>query len=456
MINARVAALGLLSCCAAQAGAASPLVVHEWGTFTSFQDAVGRTIAGINVDDEPVPAFVHRLGSLPVFQSTSLPATWSQGAPSCHPAVTLRLETPVMYFYPPADWTPAAFDVRATFNGGWLTEFFPAAKADAGQFPNELTANTRGSLHWQSLQLDPGATMRMPQTTAGVWLAPRNVAAELVSDPHSREAEKYLFYRGVGHLEAPVVIRERNGGWDVALRGHSALANLPRVWIVEVMPDGRVRYQSSAVRGHSLHVPAFPKSPTDAGSGLAALRGELTTALEAEGLFADEAAAMLATWKLSYFESPGLRVFFLLPQSWTDAQLPLSISTPAQVTRVMVGRVELVTAGQREALGKLQALSLDAFPRLPLYYHDNRALKASNQEGRSLSQLYEFTGREVPESLRLYESLGRFRDALMVHTLQSSSDDSRRAILRRAIAAYSACIPAEQSEFKSAQSTSGK
>lgn len=455
-MNARVAVLGLMACCAAQAGAAAPLVVHEWGTFTSFQDADGKTIAGINVDDEPVPAFVHRLGNLPVFQTTSLPATWSQGAPSCHPAVTLRLETPVLYFYPPADWTPTAFDVRATFNGGWLTEFYPAASADAGQFPGELGADTRGSLHWQSLQLDAGAGSWMPQTSAGVWLAPRNVKAALVTDPRSREAEKYLFYRGVGHLDAPLVVRERDGGWQVTLRESSALADLPRVWIVEVFPDGRVRHQSAAVRGRSLHLQAFAKGTASGKTSLPALQRELAEALTAQGLFADEAAAMLATWKLSYFESAGLRVFFLLPQSWTDAQLPLSLSTPADVTRVMVGRIELVTARQRETLAKLQALSLDAFPRLPLYYQDNRALRASNQAGRSLLQLYEFTGHEAPESLRLYESLGRFRDALMVHTLQSTGDDSRRATLRRAIAAYSACVPAERPELKPAQLTSGK
>ena len=68
------------------------MVVHEWGTFTSFQDEQGQTIPGINVDDEPVPLFVHRLGDVPIFTHAALPAKWSQGAPRCHPDVTLRLE----------------------------------------------------------------------------------------------------------------------------------------------------------------------------------------------------------------------------------------------------------------------------------------------------------------------------------------------------------------------------
>ena len=37
-------------------------VAHEWGTFTSFQDEGGNAISRINIDDEPVPDFVHKLG----------------------------------------------------------------------------------------------------------------------------------------------------------------------------------------------------------------------------------------------------------------------------------------------------------------------------------------------------------------------------------------------------------
>jgi hypothetical protein len=68
----------------AVARAAETLVVHEWGTFTSFQDPDGVTIPGINVDDEPVPPFVHRLSGFPILTAGSYPAAWSQGAPRCH------------------------------------------------------------------------------------------------------------------------------------------------------------------------------------------------------------------------------------------------------------------------------------------------------------------------------------------------------------------------------------
>lgn len=429
-----------LSCTAASADVA-PLVVHEWGTFTSFQDANGETIAGINVDDEPVPGFVHRLGNPPIFGLNSLPAAWSQGAPSCHPDVTLRLETPVLYFYPPAQWTPVPFDVQAAFVGGWLTEYYPAAAAEGGAFPRMLDAQARGSLTWHNLTLDPGAGALLHQPSSHVWLAPRKVQASVVMNPETREAEKYLFYRGVGHLDAPLVFGERQGGFDITLRfGEYSLTTLPRIWLVEVLPGGAVRYRTLDAGGRSTRA-ELPFTVDGTPNRLPELRRELTEALISEGLFADEAAAMLDTWRLSYFESEGVRAFFLLPRSWTDSRLPLQLSIPADVTRVMVGRVELVSAHQRAMLEKLHALPDASFPSQPLYAQNPALLSTLARTRGPLSALYRSSGREVPESLKAYESLGRFRDALLIHELRRTSDETQRTRLRRVLNSYGACVP---------------
>src|SRR5207302_8737270 len=83
----------LLCLCSVCAHAATgPLVVHEWGTFTSLQDETGRAIGGINSDDEPVPRFVHDLNRLLILKPEEMPPVCFQGAPRCHPCVTLRLE----------------------------------------------------------------------------------------------------------------------------------------------------------------------------------------------------------------------------------------------------------------------------------------------------------------------------------------------------------------------------
>lgn len=37
------------------------LIVHGWGTFTTLQNDAGQDLFGINIDEEPVPDFVHNL-----------------------------------------------------------------------------------------------------------------------------------------------------------------------------------------------------------------------------------------------------------------------------------------------------------------------------------------------------------------------------------------------------------
>src|SRR5438309_4602864 len=70
------------------------LVVHEWGTFTSLQNEQGNTVGGINTDDEPLPRFVHDL-----LRGRS-DASSGKGIPGgVRNEITMRLETPVMYFH---------------------------------------------------------------------------------------------------------------------------------------------------------------------------------------------------------------------------------------------------------------------------------------------------------------------------------------------------------------------
>ena len=110
-----------------------PLTVHEWGTFTALQDDDGAAVGAINTDDEPVPYFVCIDGAVqtPSAHSELSPVlAQSKGIVSCHPGVTMRLETPVIYFYPPEDGRkPAPVNVHVTFRGGWLTEHYPPRRA---------------------------------------------------------------------------------------------------------------------------------------------------------------------------------------------------------------------------------------------------------------------------------------------------------------------------------------
>ena len=75
-----------------------------------------------------------------------------------------------------------------------------------------------------------------------------------------------------------------------------------------------------------------------------AVADDLAARLTESGLYAKEARAMVNTWKSSYFQADGIRVLFVLPQSWTDSFIPIRIQpAPKQVVRVMVGRLEMLS-----------------------------------------------------------------------------------------------------------------
>ena len=82
-----------------------------------------------------------------------------------------------------------------------------------------------------------------------------------------------------------------------------------------------------------------------------ALKANLMASLIADGLFTDEAKAMVDTWERSYFLTPGLRALYLLPQAQTEGLIPLTIVPPPRVlTRTMVIRLELLAPSAEAAL----------------------------------------------------------------------------------------------------------
>lgn len=356
----------LLSACPALGNSrteGNQLVVHEWGTFTSLQDETGRAIGGLNINDEPLPKFVHRLAgpTAPVD-----PAALSKGFATLHPEVTMRLETPVVYFYPPAngDKIPVV-DVSVAFRGGLLSEFYP--RGDAG--PAGASAGTKdlgkinGTLGWKNVTIGAGGD-RLPVTDLHVWLAPR-LARHAAPLTVGAESEQYLFYRGVAQLDAPVrVVRSGGSGEQIRLfdgrpaKAQASPLKLRAMWLAEFRADGACAYRKidavpAAAEGNPVGQPASFTEGEFSVINVDKLRVEMHAALVADGLFDEEASAMLETWKLSYFKSVGQRLFFLVPRDWTDGVLPLTVSKPCDLTRVMMGRIELVTPAQRQSIKRL-------------------------------------------------------------------------------------------------------
>src|SRR5258708_21510706 len=83
----------------------------------------------------------------------------------------------------------------------------------------------------------------------------------------------------------------------------------------------------------------------------AELGRKLEESLVKEGLYPREAAAMVKPWKDSWFEEEGLRVLYVLPRAWTARTLPMEMQPePAELTRVMVGRAEVLSPATEQQL----------------------------------------------------------------------------------------------------------
>jgi hypothetical protein len=280
----------------------------------------------------------------------------------------MRLETPVIYFHPPAgSSTVRPFDVNVSFRGGVLNEFYPTAKASIALDMDRIDTKMRagvltlwdgyvlnnyvvGALRWSGVSLKE--TVPLPRTTSRVWLAPRAVRSAGVALP-SGEGERYLFYRGVAHLDALVQTELMSS--SVRLRAPQHLVwmrdssmTIPRLWLVDVRADGRAAFseREALVIAKDAESRELGTLPLFAGAdysatGIANLRQSMKKGLMSAGLFDDEAEAMLETWRDSYFNAPGLRLLYLVPNAWTSYFLPLRISAPNELTRVLVGRIDL-------------------------------------------------------------------------------------------------------------------
>jgi hypothetical protein len=477
------ASLGSLLGVAVPTRATDAVIVHEWGTFTCIQDDQGHSIGGINVDDEPVPYFVSsvavgvapqygsfRTGNLglPPYQADK---AWISG----DPRVTMRLETPVLYIYPPKGHAPTSvppLDVHVDFHGGVLSQFYPHADFSglpllnfpeqpnmSGKFPyvdkkTGITEKTTTSLDWKGVQL--GSTEKAIETDDKVWTTPRETSSPLLqvkfSDPDNQgiaktfiQAEHFLFYRGVGHLDSPLRLEDWVRG-EVGTTTHLRILRqnidenetYPEAWLAEIHQDGTTAFQTVSSFGgqkRDVGTGVHPLATVDLTSSasfkstdfsvdnLAKLKTSMQDALVKEGLYPDEASAMLRTWELSYFKSPGLRFFYIVPRAWVDKVLPLKVTgAPTNITRVMVGRIELVTDAQRTALARLSegpcpdlsSLKKAARAALETSMLPKTELEAFYRGEKPLSEL----GITIPPLVQDYLSLGRFRDALVVHEQQ--------------------------------------
>jgi hypothetical protein len=247
-------------------------------------------------------------------------------------AGTVRMETPVLYFYAPA---PITANVDVVFRQGVITEWYPHA---AGADPRN---GQDGWIRWPNVRVTPGAATEFPiEPGASHYYAARATDAAPVEV--ASQKERFLFYRGVGWFAPPLsATMNASGEATVWSPSNDPLGDI----IVFDNHGGTIAYgvQHGAKGRLTMARPAVDDDVTG-------LQRELERILIANGLYAKEAEAMVATWTDSWFEE-GTRIFYVVPRATVDAILPLAITpAPQQIERVFVGRLELASAASRAAV----------------------------------------------------------------------------------------------------------
>jgi hypothetical protein len=323
------------------------LIVHEWGTFTSFAGSDGvyldyRTRVGGDLPDFVLDR--QRQASASTTQPTQFsPYLFSKGA---IPTLS-RMETPVTYFY--TDRWPTKVQVNVDFPSGLFTEFYPPIKkmtpivTAAEKSGKALPIVGGGMLDWGDVTLIPQMTpmeVDLPIVSQGDhYAAARDTDSDYVqvTDSHGViHSEKFLFYRGICNIYLPL---------DLKCLGHDQFqlsdpGNTPitAAFLIQI-EGGKVRFQ----RYGEIHGPRMLKLPSEQ-SSLDSLADAMTHDLTASGLYDKEANAMVATWRTSWFGEDGTRLLYILPAAMADANLPLTITPkPQKMVRVMVGRLEAMT-----------------------------------------------------------------------------------------------------------------
>lgn len=350
-------------------------VVHEWGTDTVVVGSDGSLQRGLHHEEEDLPSFVYdriKAGAL-------LGGTFS-------PSVMIKMETPVTYFYSDL---PRTVRAAVSFPKGVLTQWYPGVASFLPSIaqPSALGANNplgyadpvldptfpfvsdrcrakfgtvgSGLLDWGSISVlarDPQLAPPPPLAALDKfsWSYARDVASNPVQVGNG-ETERFLFYRGLGNFELPVKVNVSGsgigglGGNPIRLKNQFAEA-IGSVFMMNVRDDAAVF--SEFPRGIAPGGELVDELPTLAGASpidvyADRLSKAVTSALDGTGLYHDEAVAMVNTWKRQWFRTPGARLLYVIPQSWTDASIPLTIEPkPDALLRVMLIRVEIITPEQ--------------------------------------------------------------------------------------------------------------
>jgi hypothetical protein len=310
----------------------SDLTVHEWGTFTAIAGKDGRAVEWAPLDTSAdLPQFVEHISD----------ANFKLGLRG-----TMRMETPVLYFYSPRDVTVSA---RVAFSKGLITEWYP--QADRVQ-PSVVLHNTSlsrlqrdGSITWNNVAVSPNLGGEFPHgVPSNRYYAARQTSSSplRVKTGAGEQREKFLFYRGVSASPLPLSAKLNSDG-KLVVKNLSE-DEIPAIILFERRGEQLGYRLTGALTEETTLDPPVLTGSVDA------LYGDLEEILVGQGLYRDEAHAMVETWKDSWFEE-GSRLIYIVPRGFIDNVLPLTLKPePGQIVRVFVGRLEIITSTTTRAV----------------------------------------------------------------------------------------------------------
>jgi hypothetical protein len=329
-----------------------------------MQGSDGLGLEGLAYEEEALPEFVHSRAEI---RDCPLRAQGWKGLEVPAEGVTQKMETPVLYIHSAKE---RRVRVRVDFVGGLLTQWYPVpdllgpAEGARTDRPLDVAAVPRSFLSWDVTAYPESASRTAPPDAPKAaaddpWTFARDVRASwLRTAPRTApgragpvETERYLFYRGLGHFPLPLRAMTEEDAASLTNHGKDPVAAGVLLQVREGKKSGtylaRLALTSPLAPGATARTQLHP----DGWAHLDDVVGKLThivrEQLVAEGLFQDEADAMVKTWARSWFRSPGTRVLWILPRPQTEALLPLAIEpAPDAVVRVLVGRLELLTPSE--------------------------------------------------------------------------------------------------------------
>ncbi|WP_182868612.1 hypothetical protein [Stieleria mannarensis] len=399
------------------------LIVHEWGTFTTFSgsDGVFLDFRPLAAEHSDLPNYVLDRGCFSPFGFLSKSRLWGR----------VRMETPVTYFYTDRIRT---VNVRVDFPEGLLTEFYPPVQTmqpaiDQANIFGKGESIGKSSLDWGRVDLIPLKHLLpdLAGTESGRQIVPDIVQRLLphgANEQHYAEAratdsallhvrgrtglnkpeaghfEKFLFYRGVGKFQLPISARYQNQ--SIILVNDS---NRPIRSAILIAVDGDQVKAEKLARidsGQSLRFDQVRPVTEDALSEM------VRRTLVDEGLYEKEAASMVKTWQHSWFTENGTRILFIVPPPITEELLPLHVTpTPDETLRVLVGRMEVMSPLAEQRMVDAVAKSIRG-----------RAQHHAEQKGNKSKPCY-----PMPNEIR---DFGRMAEPALVRVRQITGDQEIR------------------------------